>query len=98
MKIYYKYTIYQIIFKRKAYAKHMPISAILFNNKILLKINKNAIDKENDNKGFNKQSKGENQLDELWDIIQFIRAKNGKFNYFIILKENYFLYFIVLRK
>ena len=76
-------------FKREAYAKHVPVCARVFNNKIHAENNKNTKDKEKDKKiekkGFNKKSKWENQSDELRAIIQSKRAEKGKlfFNYCI---------------
>ena len=69
-------------FKREAYAKHVPVCARVFNNKIHAENNKNTKDKEKDKKiekkGFNKKSKWENQSDELRAIIQSKRAEKGK--------------------
>ena len=84
-------------FKREAYAKHVPICARVFNNKNQQENNKNAKEKENEKKngkkGFNKKSKWENQSDELRAIIQSKRAEKGKFNFFIILKIKYFIFY-----
>ena len=82
-------------FKREAYAKHVPVCARVFNNKIHAENNKNTKDKEKDKKiekkGFNKKSKWENQSDELRAIIQSKRAEKGKYILFL------FIFIIIFR-
>ena len=82
-------------FKREAYAKHVPVCARVFNNKIHTENNKNTKDKEKDKKiekkGFNKKSKWENQSDELRAIIQSKRAEKGKYILFL------FIFIIIFR-
>ena len=76
----YKYQNCERTFKRKAYAKHVPICARVFHNKNQMENNKNDKEKmkKNEKKGFNKKSKWENQSDELRSIIQSKRAEKGK--------------------
>ena len=61
-------------FKREAYAKHVPVCARVFNNKIHAENNKNTKDKEKDKKiekkGYNKKSKWKKKSDKLRDIIK----------------------------
>ena len=82
-------------FKREAYAKHVPVCARVFNNKIHAENNKNTKDKEKDKKiekkGFNKKSKWEHQSDELRAIIQSKRAEKGKYILFL------FIFIIIFR-
>ena len=68
-------------FKREAYAKHVPICERVFHNKNEVENQKSPPKNEktkNDNKGF-KNSKWENQSDELRAIIQSKRAEKSNF-------------------
>ena len=69
-------------FKREAYAKHVPICERVFTNKKETENQKSPPKNEktkNENKGFNKKSKWENQSDELRAIIQSKRAEKSNF-------------------